>query len=52
MGLSKTKIYVVNGDKKESYKDVHTFMEYYEGRVKDVTNFMINNLSKFLKPIF
>jgi hypothetical protein len=34
-----TRIFVVNGDKKASWKDIDEFSEYYNGRVKDVDKF-------------
>lgn len=34
-----TRIYVVNGDKRATYKDATSFDDYYEGRVKDVDKF-------------
>lgn len=37
--MSIVRIYVVNGDKKATWKDVESFMDYYEGRVADPTKF-------------
>jgi hypothetical protein len=34
-----TRIFVVNGDKKATWKDLDTFTEYYDGKVKDVDKF-------------
>ena len=33
------RIYVVNGDKRASYKSMEEFEDYYQGRVKDVEKF-------------
>lgn len=37
--LSIVRIYVVNGDKRASYKNLQDFEDYYEGRVKDAEKF-------------
>jgi len=34
-----TRIFVVNGDKKSTWKDLQEFEDYYAGRVKDVEKF-------------
>jgi hypothetical protein len=34
-----TRIYVMNGANRSSWKDEESFMEYYEGRVKDESKF-------------